>query len=750
MPNSSESYEQSEPSSFRPSDFMRARRPELFSDTQVVGESSLTRSLLEYHLEKLTSRSQEKDFEHFCRKLAEKELCPNLLPQTGPTGGGDSKVDSETYPVSDAISLLWYEGIGREAASERWAFAISAKQQWRPKVRSDVKSIVETQRGYTLIYFVSNQYIKDKDRANIEDELKTEYGFTVRVLDRTWILDKVFQNRRENLATEALKIDLPLTQIIEKGSLDTIREAELTELETQIQDSARYRGVEYQLFEDCLEAAILSRGLELPRVETDGRFSRAERVAQQYGTIQQLLRCTYAKAWTAFNWHDDFHTFNLLYDDVEQLTNSSSQATDLQLLVNLWFLLRTSVSLSLIETSASKLYERTARLQSELKRLQLEINRPGNALHARSNELLVDLVEAQYSSNSIALERIFKELQEILLSSDGLVNFSIESLTKVLMNLGDHLTNAPNFDELFETLLSVSQQRESRATSGRLLLTRGKQKFRNGNFYEAIRLLGRAQQNLALNECRDELIAALALCASAYEAAGLLWAARANMIAAVSLALSEFWKEGRITVQVLACLQRLIWIEIQLGRVPIILSWMATALAITSTLILDDESQEEFLEERQSQDLILGILLLKARFDDLKYLGSLPKILKDLDLPSSYIVSLYVLGYEDTLRSEGWIPKEEGESSTYELFSNWVTQPASQDLPKTSEFLVNEEIEMSSQVLGCNIIAKVPNNNNSIFITESVFAALEAFLATSLDAKIFPHQSNFQLRLVSS
>jgi site-specific recombinase XerC len=35
-----------------------------------------------------TSRSQEVKFERFARRLAEREICPNLLPQTGPTGGG--------------------------------------------------------------------------------------------------------------------------------------------------------------------------------------------------------------------------------------------------------------------------------------------------------------------------------------------------------------------------------------------------------------------------------------------------------------------------------------------------------------------------------------------------------------------------------------------------------------------------------------------------------------------------------------
>src|SRR5690349_13420504 len=97
-----------DPENFRPSEFMRARRPELFSDSKVIGEPRLSPEVFEYHLDTLTSRKQETEFEHFCRRLAEKEICPNILPQTGPTGGGDSKVDAETYPVSDAISLRWY------------------------------------------------------------------------------------------------------------------------------------------------------------------------------------------------------------------------------------------------------------------------------------------------------------------------------------------------------------------------------------------------------------------------------------------------------------------------------------------------------------------------------------------------------------------------------------------------------------------------------------------------------------------
>src|SRR3972149_9487782 len=99
-----------------PREFMRLRRPERFSDSLPDQHSRLEQSILEYHLESLTSRNQELDFERFAREIAQREICPNLLPHTGPTGGGDSKVDSETYPVSDQLALAWYSGIGRAAA----------------------------------------------------------------------------------------------------------------------------------------------------------------------------------------------------------------------------------------------------------------------------------------------------------------------------------------------------------------------------------------------------------------------------------------------------------------------------------------------------------------------------------------------------------------------------------------------------------------------------------------------------------
>ena len=212
---------------YSPSQFMRARRPELFSDSKVRAEPQLNKDALDYHLSILTSKKQEIDFEHFCRRIAEQEICPNLVAQTGPIGGGDSKVDSETYPVSERISTRWYQGFPNNSGVERWAFAFSAKREWRSKVRADVKSIASTERGYKHIYFITNQYVKDKSRAQVEDQLTGKHKLRVHILDRTWLLKCIFEHGRQATAIETLHLDAPSSKSLLVGPKDLARAQQL-------------------------------------------------------------------------------------------------------------------------------------------------------------------------------------------------------------------------------------------------------------------------------------------------------------------------------------------------------------------------------------------------------------------------------------------------------------------------------------------------------------------------------------------
>src|SRR5580658_9156227 len=263
---------------FSPKAFLKSRRPDKFSDSWVDEQNTLNRSQLEYHIDTIANRMQENQFEEFGRVLAEKEICPNLVPQTGPMGGGDSKADTETYPVADDLSITWYVGVGRESSSERWAFAVSAQKTWGDKVRSDVASIVGTQRSYRKIFFISSRFIRSKDRAAAEDDRARQYGVEVRIFDRTWILDKVFANHREDLAVEKLAIAITPLPTTTKGPLDLRRDRDLQEIEGRIEKMAAEKQYSLRLADDSLAAADLSRRLEKPRIETAGRYERADRL----------------------------------------------------------------------------------------------------------------------------------------------------------------------------------------------------------------------------------------------------------------------------------------------------------------------------------------------------------------------------------------------------------------------------------------------------------------------------------------
>ena len=738
-------FEKNDSPSLSPSEYMRARHPDLFSDTEIRSAPRLPREVFEYHLDTLTNRRQEDEFEHFARRLAEKEICPNLIAQTGPVGGGDSKVDSETYPVAEQLAWRWYEGIGQEASHERWAFAFSTKKDWRPKVRSDVKKAVETKRDYKRIFFITSQFVRDQTRAKIEDELSNKYQVDIRILDRFWIVKSIYEHDLLHLAIETLNIEgFSETIATETGPNDIRRQKELEELEKQIADTERYKFVEYQLVEDALQAALLSRGLERPRAEIDGKFQRAERLSKKIGISQQELRVFYNWAWTAYWWYEDVEEFNDLYDHVEDLALGSIQATELELLSNLWNILRTAVSQGFLDCKKAKLAKRTKTVKAELSRLSADNQRPNNAAQAETNGLLVELLDA-FASNQ-DLDDILRRMKEVLEKSIGLVEYPVTSIFRIIQELGNVLTDSLAYDELLDVVIEIAEQRSSEGKAGNLLLTRGQQKFIAGKKYDAIKLLGRAQQKLAKDEYKEDWVKSAVVCGASYEGIGLLWGARSNILMAANVSFSEFVKHGALPPYTLLLVQKLVWIELQLGRVPHILAFMHLASFVAQVLALDEQQEKKYLEERDVQDATLGILFLKADVSNLKWLKSLPVILREMGLTGSELALLYALGHEDYLLSEGYIPSGENTETIRNFFYDWFTQPVYDDLPDQPELILETKVVLRSYVLGCEVIVEADNNLSSIYLAEIILGALEAFLATSFDSEVIPYRS--ELRIV--
>lgn len=730
-----------------PREFMRARNPDLFSDTRTDDAFRLPKAVFEYHLDTLTSRKQEYEFEHFCRKLAEKEICPNLRVQTGPTGGGDSKVDTETYPVAQEIAERWWFG-SPAAGAERWGFAFSAKKAWKPKVKADVDNILSTGRDYKRIYFFTNQFVSDKERSAKEDALSRHAGIPVHIFDRAWIVEKVYEAGHLELAIASLGIEGARSEKVNSiGPLDMARQAELEELDRLVADPSCYEGARYQLVEDCLYSAILARGLERPRSEVESRFALAERLARDVDYCQQLLRISYNRAWTAYWWYEDFAAFNRFYDEVEQRVEESDQSGEVELLFNLWQLLPPAVASGLISAQDANIGSRRERLSARLAPIAADQGRLNNALQAQTHLAFIKLWDP--GGRSDALDSVWSELSQIVDEAARLGTYPLERLSKIITEFGEHF-DSPAFDALYEKLVDAVLIRRSEGEAGQAYTQRGVQKLQQKKPYEAIQWFGRAEELLIKEEFRGELVRALIAGSYAYERVGLLWAARNKALAAVERTLAVFQEKGKMIRPALRTLQRLVWIELQLGRIPHVLSAMFLAKLIASHLKLSEEEKETRREELNTQEMVLGIHFLNLPFEALPSVTWLPDALARLGLVKARMALMIALGHEQALRNEEWIPASEDANAVQTFFEQWQDQPAAKELPSQPVLVDGTTSLLKSTILGAELVVETSNNPISFCVAESLLGALEAFIATSDETDVLPHRECMSVTISSS
>ncbi|MEW3686331.1 UNVERIFIED_CONTAM: hypothetical protein QOZ25_03580 [Pseudomonas aeruginosa] len=697
-------------------EFMRARRPELYSDTLHVEVGEMDRRQFEFHLDFLTSRKEETAFENFARVLGEKELCPNLIPQTGPTGGGDSKVDTETYPVAPAIATLWYEGIPA-SASQRWGFAISAKADWKPKVRSDVAKIVATGRPYTLIYFISNQAIKDKDRADMEDALTASHGVQVRILDRNWIIEKVVRNRRWDIVAETLQFELMRKTLSTPGPLDVGRLRDLEALDKKI-EAATESAVTLQLVEESLQSALLARGLDRPRYEVDGRFDRADRLAQRTSS-RQRQRILYHKAWTALWWFDDSEEAARVYDRLAAEALSTDWIWDIECVVNLWLALQAGNALD---------EARTAALRAALQRHADDKSKETSSLWAQTQLLQMDLVTGMREKDD--LQPTFAAMRQVLSNVRRQIEFPIEPVVLVIRELATIVGDSPGYDELLDAVIEIERERNGDRVAGELQLQRGLQKLERKKPYDAIDDLARAQILLAQEDCRDEFIAALCGTGLAYESAGLLYAARANLASALDRCLYSWFKEGAVDHRALPVLKKLAWLELQLGRVPYVLAWVKWFRPIQIALSLNEEDTKALEQELRAIDRVLGILILRTAHEDWASLTRLPDVLSNLGLEMSRAAALFMLGHVDMVRAE----YDAANDDLNQFASEWLVAPAAQDVPNRPLWHFGTTT-MTTVILGCQVDVIARGGIASALLGESIIGFLEAFYSTTVRSR---------------
>lgn len=733
----------------KPSEYMRQLRPELYSDSDSRTSHRLKPEILSHHLNTITERNQTHDFEIFCRKLCERTICPNLRPATGPEGGGDSKADTETIPVADEIAKLQYVVGQANGGRERWAFAFSAKQKWAEKVRSDVKGIVATGRGYQRIFFVTSRPARAKERARVEDELSREHGVQVTILDRAWIIDEVIDKNRRDLAFNYLGIGEEATES-ELGPEDYSRSQQLADIERELDDPMAFRGMPMHRATEALIAAKLSRSLGLPRTEVDGRFLRAVRVADDGGARRQGLEARYEWLWTAFWWFDDIDAVVAGYDQFEAEVIEDDNAKNLELLCNLAQLLFNAVLRNGWPQEKAQLDARVARLKARLEQLANEPERPNNALQARTSLLIVRINEAMVNDATADLSSLWPQFSEVLLKVEGLGEFEASRLVKMIQVFGEVAGNDRGYCDLVDQVSEFVSKRTSEGEGALILLRRAKQLADAEQSMEMIRLLGKAGRRLSKKEYAEQAIEAMSLLAIAYRSAGLLWAARAAFTTAVASLFIEGDESGNVPASVFPTLMLGAWIAVELKHFPDALEAIQIARGCLSSLPFSDESAKAAHERLRDFDRVLACEIINLGEIDLERLRAAPDILDGLQLFFSRTALLYALGHEDLLRSDGSIPAEESASDVAKLFQTLADQPAADAVWRPAVFNSGSRQTFSTSVLGIRMDVVHDTTDTSITVAEAAVGVIEALFATAYEIEAVAHIERFSVRIVEA
>ncbi len=726
-----------------PSEFYRMIRPENFSDSESTSSNILPKELLAFELSKITQNQKENQFETLARKMAEKLVVPNLIPQVGPTGGGDGKTDSETYPVSDSISQRWFHPKNGWTKDEKWAVAISAKATWKSKLKNDIRSILSTERDYTRIYFITNQTPSSKKKKDAQDEFIKEFQIDIVILDGIWILENTYSQNLTNLVIETLNLSNVYLQVDEtKGANDTRREKELSELEKNISDTNRYSDFDFQLVEDALQAAILTRQLEKPRPELEGKFDRVERLLLKTKNDGQSLRFRYQKAWTYLNYYDDYESFLDEFYEFKKSLKAFSTISTLEFYSTLFTLLRTVHSLK-DEIVTEEIFKTENAEYLDYLKSNISDSKV-TSISLTACMYLDIMISFQGIENNDDLADTFKRMKSNLELAENRLEFPFEQFQKMITTMGQVVIDSKEFDDLYDTVTRIYGDRNAEMDNGQLFINRGGHKMKNERYKDGLIYFGKAVAKLSKNESQYGFYLASMGLSEAYDKLGLYNASYSSKIAAISILLKPFFDEGNLDSRLLNLLDQHLSHEILYGRFPHILTWHELYQVIYHQFKNQGEAEE--IEALTKFDAYMCIRLLNANLNT-ETLTKLPSILKKEGFLLAEDTSLFLLGHSNEILENYNQIDVSSEKDLEEYYQKVANQPLNEQFVFPLNFIENPNSSISSKILGTEFIINFKAENSLLISAETIIAYMEGFLGTSLE-NLYPNAEKIQIELV--
>jgi hypothetical protein len=390
--------------------------------------------------------------------------------------------------VAEELVEQRYWGGKAKPTGEDWAFAFSAMKAWQSKARTDVAKIAKLPRKFQKAFFITNQPARDKARAKLEAELTAGFGIVVSILDRTWIVRKVLDNRLEGLAASCLGLDVGTAEERQRGPRDTAIEQRLNELLQMLQNPEQAPHSKYALAQDFLEAAKLAAQLERPRADVDGLFLQARQLALKTRHRGIIIRSHYEHAWKTYFYFDDAPEAERIVEQIEGLLNQVTDADEAELFSNLFTLFDTANLTGYYKQSDERIKARSLALRQRLEAISSDQTRPNNALYAATILHLLNLKEARFSKE--VAQKTFAALKKCLKRSNGLGAYPLLRFTDIWEFFGEFFCDDPGYAELQEAMQLVIAHRFGETEAGQRQLKFGLQLLERECPLEALKQLG--------------------------------------------------------------------------------------------------------------------------------------------------------------------------------------------------------------------------------------------------------------------
>ena len=705
---------------FTPYEYYRKCRPEYFSDTKVVYKATLKEEQFQYIMDRLSNDMKQDLFENLTKSLALRFITPNIIPQTGPTGGGDGKTDLETHPVADDISERWYVCDGGCRGSEKWAFAISTKEDWEGKVKGDVKKIVGTGRGFTQILFFSNRLISSKDSKDCEDALKNEYNVPVRIFSQNWYVDKVFKQGCLDIAVKELNLSSDYCENAEEvGPRDKERRKRLDEVENEIITRQRTSRLDTNLVDMAMEAAVLSRNLEQSPSEIRGRLRRAEELSVRYGTKQQLFQAIYQIGWTEYYWLENPDATYDAFIRLKKLVKEEINVARIERLLNLYFLLTTADNLKLFKTETD--IESEYRYLDQLHRfLKSDINHQTSYLYMHIQWL--EMLMIKNLEDEDIINDLIDDLSKTLKTADRHFDIPLESNEYVLDMIGLRIKENEKFEGLIDEFSKILSKRQQEIIAAEMQLRRGEQNLEAGNYIQAIRHLGQCITLFGKEQTRSEYVRACGYLGVAYIGEDLLYSGKAMLARSASMLLHQVELEGSVDHLLITVLHEICKMELRAGQIVDFLNYYHLRGVLSN--LNPDFQDERLLQMISGEQNCLGVRLMAGDVSAPVY-GLLPDILNRLEMVVPLDVLYYKLGYDEQESDEFRKMLADKPDILTDLRNKIMD-----DFFLFNNVIAEDSVEVETLINGCRVTARSKSDIRLHSCAEVMLAFIESLCST--------------------